>query len=314
MSTLLLALTDEAIDQADTEALRREFSLAMPTTAATLSVARGNVALKLVQRLPVRDRWDDADRREALRVMRSWLQTPKLYRARYTAPGRERRPSGPGQMTFPTRARYAAGHTACALCGDPVATGDLIGRIRDKTTPPYVALGWACRHCLYHRRAAPRRIDLVTRIFHDLFASTGVGLNPIECERLLEWIEDTPDITSTTAWKNDPLDNTLVRMRTSVKEQKLNSWFSVTTGQTLIAALHEATATRPTREEELLRAVLQHTEEWQTNACGVDTRLYGSGPRYRQAALKQTPHPTVLSRRGGPFYLHQAAVTPPEVP
>ncbi|MGW0315406.1 hypothetical protein [Streptomyces flavidovirens] len=310
---MLLIPVDEEIDELHGEQLRREFSRAMDTVAAAVSEPVGAVSLRLVQRLPVRGRWDD-DRREALREMRSWLQRPKLYRARSAPAGRLPRPDGPGQMPYPTRTRYAAGHTACALCGDAVAPGDIIGRIRDKGTPPYITLGWACHHCLYHRRATPRRVDLVIRIFHDLFASNGVGLNPIECQRLLEWVEETPDITSTAAWKQDPLDNTLVRLRTSVQEQKLNTWFSVTSGQTFVAALHEATTTGQTPEGDLLRAVLQHTEEWQTNACDVDVRLYGTGWRYRLATLKRTAHPTALSRRGGPFYLHQATRTAPEVP
>ncbi|MFF8293648.1 hypothetical protein ACF068_31190 [Streptomyces sp. NPDC016309] len=129
---MLLMPADDEIDQMHGDELRQEFTRAMATVAAAVSEPVETVSLKLVQRLGLRRRWDEPDQREALREMRTWLSTPKLYRARPATVGRLPRPDGPGQMPYPTRARYAAGATACALCGDAIAPGDIIGRIRDK--------------------------------------------------------------------------------------------------------------------------------------------------------------------------------------
>ncbi|MEL5957451.1 hypothetical protein AADR41_22275 [Streptomyces sp. CLV115] len=88
----------------------------------------------------------------------------------------------------------------------------------------------------------PRRRDVVLRIFHHLFASSAAGLNSYECDALRTWLTETEVPTASTAWREDPLDTTLVRLETSVTEGKGTKWIAVTTARTIITALLIITA------------------------------------------------------------------------
>lgn len=215
---------------------------------------------------------------------------------------------GTGQLPLPRTTKRAAAGIACGLCADGVDSGSIIGRVKPPRDRVYVQMGWLCHHCLYTRRAAPRRRDVLVRVFHHLFAATGIGINDHEIQVLLDWIMSDPAVTRSEAWQRDPLDTTVIRMRTAIKEGKPTTWLSANTGLTMVAALLEAPGTET--DARLLRAILQHSEEWRTNPQRVDHRRYGSGIRFRRVVLAGTAHPTDLSDRGGPFDLHHA---PPPV-
>ncbi|ANW22648.1 hypothetical protein I3J05_28175 (plasmid) [Streptomyces clavuligerus] len=249
---------------------------------------------------------DDEDLRECLRVLRTWLSDP----ASYTPPAPKpkiQRPESIGQLPVPRTLKQAHTETTCGLCADPVKPGDLVGRMRDPKDKQFVPMGWLCAHCLYERREKPRRRDVVLRIFHHLFASSAAGLNAHECAVLRTWLTETEAPAASTAWRNDPLDTTVVRLETSVTEVKGTTWIAVPTAHTIITALLDAPGSSEA-ETALLRAVAQHLDEWQTNPQGIEARRYGTGVRYRAEVLKTTSRPTVLSERGGPFDLHH---TPP---
>ncbi|WP_444971598.1 hypothetical protein [Streptomyces sp. SAI-25] len=247
---------------------------------------------------------DEHDLREALHVLAKWLRNPSE-----TPPPAKRsrfdRPEGTGQLPVPRCLTTALAPRACGLCNDPIKTGDEMGRFR-RLKPPldraFIPMSWLCRHCLFDRREQPRRRDLIIRAFHHLLAGSAVGLNPKECAVLHTWL-DNPAIRQTPAWQRDPLDATMVRLATSIAEDKPTTWIAYPTALT---ALHSMAAAETGRSEtRLLQDVLQHVTEWDTNPSGVDTRRYGTGTPYRQQILRTTARPTWLSELGGPFFLHK---------
>lgn len=173
-------------------------------------------------------------------------------------------------------------------------------------------MGWLCWHCLVERRQQPRRRDVLLRVFHALFAGLeGVGLNAHECAVTLEWLTEDPALEGSKPWTADPLDNTLVRLRTSVADQRQTTWLSAQTAHTIVAVLQEAPASPATTAQDAhtLAALVQHLAEWATNPAAVPSSPYGTGWRYRRQLLSLTCHPTVLSRQGGPFHLFQCRVS-----
>jgi hypothetical protein len=290
-------------------ALRAEFNNRAQAAATAVGKSTDEALARLRRNFKLKSlgEADEHDLREAAREFQSWVIKPAGYRtpAQRT---RVERPPGMGQLPLPRTTKRAAADIACGLCTDVVASGGIIGRMKPPKDREYVQMGWLCHHCLYTRRATPRRRDVLVRVFHHLFAATGVGINAHEAQVLLDWVTSDPAVTRSEAWLRDPLDTTMIRLRTSIKEEKATTWLSANSGLTLVAALHEASATEA--DAGLLRAIIQHSEEWRTNPQNVDRRRYGSGIPFRRAVLASTSSPTELSRGGGPFDLHQA---PPPV-
>ncbi|MGY3341110.1 hypothetical protein ACVW0K_007303 [Streptomyces filamentosus] len=248
---------------------------------------------------------DRHDLHEALHVLDAWLQDPSTEPAPAQR-SRFDRPSGVGQLPVPRGVKKALLPQTCGLCGDTVKPGDDIGRFRPLKKPGnggFVLPGWLCRHCLFDRRESPRRRDVLIRFFHHLLNTSAVGLNARECGLLHTWLTNGT-AASSPAWKADPLHATLVRLATSVDEDKPNTWIALPTSTTVLRALQFAEPDGP--DAILLGDVLQHVEEWDTNPQNVERRRYGTGVRFRQEVLRTTPRPTLLSRLGGPFFLHKA--------
>jgi hypothetical protein len=267
--------------------------------------------LKLVN-LPRLSDTDDHDLREVLRELRVCEQEGRgAHRTRLRRVTRVDRPAGIARLPRPRSVKPASAAGACGLCRDGYCAGDLIGRTPSPEDLPYIPMGWLCWHCLVQRRHQPRRRDVLMRVFHALFAGDGVGLNGIECGVLLEWLTEDPALTDSKPWTADPLENTLVRLRTSVADGKPTTWLSHQTAHTIIAVLQEAPASPATtpQDDEMLAALVQHVAEWATNPADVQSARYGTGWRFRQQVLALTEHPTVLSQLGGPFFLYQCKTT-----
>lgn len=247
-----------------------------------------------------------------LRVLGCWLGDTASYVTPAARP-RVVRPEGMEQLPVPRVVKDAHQDMACGLCGDPVKTGELVGRTRTpKDLAVHRPMGWLCAHCLYTRRQTPRRRDVAMRAFHALFAGSAVDLNAYECQVLLTWLTEDPACAASSAWHADPLENTLTRMATSVAEKKAATWIAVPTFHTITAVLHQAPSSPA--EQEMLNALAQHLTEWTDNPQGVERRRYGSGPRFRARVLEVTCRPTLLSRQGGPFDLHHAPAPRTEEP
>ncbi|KUN58891.1 hypothetical protein AQJ46_42215 [Streptomyces canus] len=267
--------------------------------------------LKLVN-LPWLSDADDHDLREVLRELRVCEQEGGgAYRARLRRVTRVDRPAGIARLPRPRLVKPASTAGTCGLCGDGYNVGELIGRPPSPEELPYIPMGWLCWHCLVQRRHQPRRRDVLLRVFHALFAGDGVGLNGIECGVLLEWLTEDPALANSKPWAADPLENTLVRLRAGDMDGKPTTWLSAQTAHTIVAVLQEAVASPTTtvQDGEMLSALVQHLAEWATNPANVRSSRYGTGWRFRQQVLALTEYPTVLSQRGGPFFLYQCKTT-----
>ncbi|QPM27265.1 hypothetical protein I3J19_28070 (plasmid) [Streptomyces clavuligerus] len=49
--------------------------------------------------------------------------------------------------------------------------------------------------------------------------------------------------------------------------------------------------------------MVQHLAEWQANPQGLEPEYYRGRRAWRSAILEETEQPTVLSQRGGPFFV-----------
>ncbi|MGW0538558.1 hypothetical protein [Streptomyces sp. NPDC003032] len=281
-----------------------------------LSAAVGEDSQKLLGRvlkllnLPRLQDADDDDVREVLRELRfSALEGRRTFRKRLKRVTAVPRPGGIGRLPRPRAVKPAAVGGACGLCGASYLAGDLIGRL-PAPEASFVPMGWLCWHCLVQRRQQPRRRDVLLRIFHSLMAGDGVGFNGHECRVLWQWLMEDSDLAARKAWAADPLENTLVRLQATCCQGSPVLWLATQTAYTIVAVLHEAAPDcTPAADSDVLRALVQHIAEWDTNSAQLKRSAYGTGIRYRQQILAATSHPTPLSVPGGPFYLFHCRVT-----
>ncbi|KUF17368.1 hypothetical protein [Streptomyces silvensis] len=304
---------DDGVGSLAGQALREQATKEVDALAAAVGQdplkLRGRV-LELLH-LPRLQDADDHDVREVLRELRFSAQEGRgAFRKRLKRVTAVPRPGGIGRLPRPRTVKPSAVEGLCGLCGDPYQAGDLIGRL---PTPPYpfVPMGWLCWHCLVQRRQQPQRRDVLLRIFHSLMAGDGVGFNGHECAVLWQWLTETPETASGKAWAADPLESTLTRLQAASREDKPVVWLATQAAHTIVAVLHEAATVERTaaKESEVLRALVQHLAEWNTNPGELKRSAYGTGFRYRQQTVAATAYPTTLSARGGPFYLFHCRIT-----
>jgi hypothetical protein len=301
--------TVDEIAVLDGAPLRVAYEGGIAAVVAATGVQEKWVRSRVLKAVGVKDvlKADTEDGRECLRVLRSWATEPSTCQPPGPRP-KVRRPSGAGQLPVPRIVKWAAAGGECGLCGDAVKAGELIGRPRPPKQQPFVAMGWLCGHCLYERRAAPRRRDVLLRVFHRLFAGEAVDFNAFECGVLLSWLTSDPALARSAAWRRDPLESTLERLRTGIAEEAGAVWVSVRTAHTIMAVLQEPAAAESASPDDLdmLLALAFHLREWQANPSGVERWRFGTGPRYRREVLARTSRPSVLSSQGGPFDVHTA--------
>ncbi|MFI1185757.1 hypothetical protein [Streptomyces californicus] len=219
--------TTEEIGELCGSALTEWVEAAVTAVAASVGKPVERVRSRLVKTVDIKPNRDpDAeDLRECLRVLRVWINDP----AAYVPPARRpkaTRPEGIGHLPVPRTVKAAHLGISCGLCGDQVKAGELIGRAKDPKGRGFVAMGWMCGHCLYQRSQEPRRRDVLLRFHHHLLAGSAVGLNAYECGVLLTWLTEDPAPAATPAWAADPLEATIARLDTSVRESKGTTWIA----------------------------------------------------------------------------------------
>ena len=278
--------------------------------AAGVPLAKVEVRLRKLFKVKSLREGDLHDLRAMLREMRVWIGRPAVFRTPAPRSAKVLQPEGAGRMARPRVTKRAVENTTCGLCTDPVAATELVGRMRGTVAAPYEVTGWLCQHCLYQRRASPRRRDLLVRIFHDLYLGQGVGLNAPESALLLAWLTEDPAARESTAWKSEPLDGTLTRLEMAATEGKEETWLALATTHTIAALLQELPGTStPPADVDLLDAITRCRDEW-AYPRRLEHARFGTGPGHRRFLLDTTTRPTPLSRCGGPFDLHQAVPTP----
>jgi hypothetical protein len=243
---------------------------------------------------PSRAEATDEQLRDAIIQARAWIEDPGSYRG-YTHP----EPPEPGGMTAPMRTKTAVADSSCNLCAAPVVAGELIGRM-PHLRRPYVPMAWLCAHCLFDRRAKPRLTDVLLRVFHHTFSgSTTTLLNTTEAAVLLEALLRVP------APEDDAhLQEAITALRQGIDAPEPVMGLSCRPAHAAVTALHAA---RPQEaaagDAAVLAAVAQHLTEWQDNPQDIDQAPYKNRTLWRQAVLESTLTPTVLSQRGGPFWV-----------
>ncbi|MFE6713974.1 hypothetical protein [Streptomyces sp. NPDC057695] len=237
----------------------------------------------------------DEQLRDAIVQARAWLKDPDSYRA-FTHPA----PPEPGGLAAPVHTKNAAVDFSCSLCATPVSAGELIGRM-PRPREPYVPMAWLCTHCLYHRRAAPRLADVFLRVFHHTFSgSSTTPLNTAEATLLLEALLTIP-LTN----DDEHLQEAITALQQGIDAADPTMPLSYYPARAAVAALHAAAKPQETPDSGMpvLAAVAQHLAEWHHNPQGIDKASYRNRTLWRQAVLEATPAPTVLSQRGGPFWV-----------
>nr|MDT0521280.1 hypothetical protein [Streptomyces sp. DSM 41633] len=243
---------------------------------------------------PSRAEATDEQLRDAIIQARAWVEDPESYRT-YTHP----EPPEPGGLVAPMRTKKALADSSCTLCTAPVMAGELIGRM-PHPRQPYVAMDWLCAHCLLDRRAKPHLTDVLLRVFHHTFSgSTITLLNTTEATVLLDALQAVP------APKEDErLQEAITVLRQGIEAPDPVMRFPYQPAHAAVTALHAAANPPETESEDaVLAAVAQHLAEWQDNPQNISTDDYKNRTLWRQAVLENTLTPTVLSQRGGPFWV-----------
>ncbi|MFF1405092.1 hypothetical protein [Streptomyces sp. NPDC058294] len=243
---------------------------------------------------PSRAEATDEQLRDAIIQARAWIEDPDSYRT-HTHP----EPPEPGGLAAPMRTKTAVADSSCNLCAAPVVAGELIGRMPHPRRP-YVPMAWLCAHCLFDRRAKPRLTDVLLRVFHHTFSgSTTTPLNTTEAAVLLEALLKVP------APDNDEhLKEAITALRQGIDAPEPVMGLSYHPAHAAAAALHAASPQKAAAgDTAVLAAVAQHLAEWQHNPQDIDQARYKNRALWRQAVLESTLTPTVLSQRGGPFWV-----------
>ncbi|MGW8065921.1 hypothetical protein ACVV2G_27530 [Streptomyces ziwulingensis] len=243
---------------------------------------------------PSRAEATDEQLRDAIIQARAWIEDPDSYRA-YSHP----EPPAPGGLVAPMRTKTAVADSSCNLCAAPVVAGELIGRMPHPRRP-YVPMAWLCAHCLFDRRAKPRLTDVLLRVFHHAFSgSTTTLLNTTEAAVLLEALVTVPAPED-----DEHLQEAITALRQGIDAPEPVMGLSYHPALAAVAALHAARLQEAADgDAAVLAAVAHHLAEWQHNPQDIDQAQYKNRTLWRQAVLENTLTPTVLSQRGGPFWV-----------
>ncbi|MFG2878820.1 hypothetical protein ACGFYU_28110 [Streptomyces sp. NPDC048337] len=236
----------------------------------------------------------DEQLRDAIIQARAWIEDPASYRA-YTHP----EPAEPGGLAAPMRTKNALADGSCNLCAAPVVAGELIGRMPNPRNP-FKPMTWLCAHCLYDRRAKPRLTDVLLRVFHHtLSGSNATLLNTAEAAVLLAALLALPVMVN-----EEHLQEAITELRQGIDAPEPVMQLSYHPADAAVAALHAAAPQESgPGDAAVLAAVAQHLAEWRHNPQNIDETPYRNRALWRQAVLESTPAPTILSQRGGPFWV-----------
>ncbi|MFI7337064.1 hypothetical protein ACIBUY_03890 [Streptomyces sp. NPDC050085] len=296
MPTGLPALSWEGLDMLHGAELRKLLATYVGPLAAVVYEPIPFVQRQLNDWMgaPSRAEATDEQLREAIIQARAWIEDPDSYRA-YTYP----EPPEPGALTAPMRTKAAIADSSCNLCAAPVMTGELIGRMPHPRRR-YVPMAWLCSHCLFDRRDKPRLTDVLLRVFHHTFSgSTITLLNTAEATALLEALLTVPAPES-----DEHLQEAITALRQGIDAPEPVMELRYHPAHAAVAALHAATPQQGAASDAvILAAVAQHLAEWKNDPQVIDQTHYNNRTLWRQAVLENTLTPTVLSQRGGPFWV-----------
>ncbi|MGA5442260.1 hypothetical protein ACPCKW_22460 [Streptomyces griseoincarnatus] len=235
----------------------------------------------------------DEQLRDAILQAAAWLEDPQAYHAYVTPQAVE-----PGGLPTPIHTKPAPEASSCGLCAAPVTAGEIIGRM-PRPRQPFVSVGWLCAHCLFDRRVKPRITDVLLRVFHHVFSgSRTIPLNPAEARVLTEALSRVP-----TEAQDEQLREAIAELHRGIAANDPTLLLRSHPALAAVATLRTAMPTMDASDATTLIAVAEHLAQWQHNPQGLDREQFASAVQWRQAILKNTPTPTALSERGGPFWV-----------
>ena len=242
--------------------------------------------------IPSRSEATDEQLRDAILQAQTWLADPATYQACVYPPT-----PVPDGLPAPIHTKPAPTDTSCSLCTSPVAAGEVIGRM-PTPRPPLVPFPWLCAHCLFDRRAKPRLTDAVLRIYHHTFSGNATTpLNTAEARVLHEALTHLP-----AAARTDLTQEAADRLHEAVEAPYPVMRLSHAPALAAVFALRSAGLTATDAEAAVLGAVAHHLDQWENVRSGVDEEPRTQSIQWRQDVLQEAP-PTVLSQRGGPFWV-----------
>lgn len=242
---------------------------------------------------PSRAEATDEQLRDAILQAAAWLEDPTSYHTYMTPQAVQS-----GGLPAPIHTKPAPADTSCRLCAAPVAAGEITGRM-PRPRQPFVAMSWLCAHCLFDRRVKPRVTDVLLRVFHHVFSgSTTIPLNTAEARVLSDALSRVPAET-----EDDDRREVIDALQTGIDANAPVMLMSDHVALAAVAALHAAKPVMEVSAAAILAAVAEHLSQWQHNPQGLDQEQFASRVQWRQAVLKNTPTPTALSERGGPFWV-----------
>ncbi|MFI9311458.1 hypothetical protein [Streptomyces triculaminicus] len=293
-------LSEDELDALHGKELNRMLSQWVgPLAAATGgSIPLVQLWLNDVMGVEKRSEANDEQLREAIWHAQAWVQAPASYREYLRAAQAEVEPGGLPELV---RTRPARAVATCNLCTDPVAEGEVVGRLHAPIGRRFARMGWLCGHCLYDRRVKPRRLDVLLRVFHHTFAGEGVQLNATEAEVLLIWLLEAPNPAEA---DHEAVQDAFVALGHAVDAQETALLLRYQHTQAVVRTLNQTTDPEATDTQTVvLSAVAQHLAEWRDNPQRLDPAHYTTRVAWRRAVLEQTEQPTMLSQRGGPFFV-----------
>lgn len=287
------ALSEEELDDLEASALRPLLN----TLAARLSgrsrmpIAHVQVMLNELMGVAQRGEADDEALREAVGHTQLWLSDPLALR-KFTqgVEGVEADGLPPVMSTQVLRTGIT-----CTLCTTTITAGETAGRLHIPQSWRGPRLGRLCGHCLRDRRTKPRPVDLVLRLFHGVLATASAQLNTREAEALLELVPHEAPLGLVSGLE-PAFSDALVTLGQAVgpgavKELRFRP----------VRAVAEVLRAGPagdteTKCGEVLAAVVQHFAEWDDPPL-LSPAGYRFPFQWREDMLRQTPAPTLLSRR-----------------
>ncbi|WP_228925329.1 hypothetical protein [Streptomyces sp. DH7] len=287
-------LTEEELDGLEADALRPLLnSLAARLSGKTrMPIAHVQVKLNELMEVHQRGEADGEALREAVGQAQLWNSDPMALRV-YVEGVEGVDPDGlPPVMST----RVLRTGITCSLCTGTIAAGESAGRLHVPQSWRGPRLGRLCGHRLHDRRTKPRPVDLVLRLFHGVLATGWAKLNAREAEGLLQLLprEAPPGLVS---GLEPAFCDALVVLRRTVDSGSVKELLPFLHARAVAEVLHTgALSDTVTRTGKVLAAVVQHFAEWDDPAL-LNPGGYRFQYQWREDMLRQTPGPTLLSRR-----------------
>ncbi|MFI1185756.1 hypothetical protein [Streptomyces californicus] len=287
-------LSEKELEDLEADALRPLLnSLAARLSGRSrMPIAHVQAMLNELMGVEQRGEADDEALREAVGHAQLWHRDPHALRA-YTEGVED---VAPGALPPVMSTRVLRTGITCTLCTGTITAGETAGRLHIPQSWRGPRLGRLCGHCLTDRRTKPRPVDLVLRLFHGVLATGWARLNACEAEALLGLLPDVAPQNLAPGLETAFFD-ALVILRHAVESGAVEELVPFRPARAVAEVLRTGpVGDATTRSGEILAAVVEHFAEWDDPPL-LNPDAYRFAYQCREDMLRQTPGPTLLSRR-----------------